>query len=477
MVRSIVLLGILTAFGQSAQDPPAKPPAEEYQDRLARIKLTLADEHHKVGEYLNGVSMHRWARDEYRKAIGFNPDHAEARKKLGYTQKDGEWEPDPSIAMETENKKKGDEAGKLKQEYDKKIEKLGKTLARQWSDLGSFCEKNKLKAESEAAYKKALEYDPTNNESRKKLGYVRQGKGGPWLSKFETDFRKKLKEGAGKYPDGSPVKEESQVEQDLGWKLDKRQSPHFVIEAPAKGQDWLKDQNRHGEFVYAMFHKYFDLKEDLWQQPMNVIVVRGRDEHESYIGKYHQGDAASRDHAKKSGGFGGFPRQEMILDKREDIKDFLTHYTAQHLMNHMVGGQRIWIDEGMAFHFAVMLDAKQGWYCTNIGGTGAGETARDYTKQEDWPLIIRTLVNEGKDSTMLEVFKCRGFAEMSGAKSVKAWSMIEFMMVEHRERFMEFLSKVRGQKEEDDEKALMEVFGWTLDDFDIRWKTYVRASN
>ncbi|HEU4338729.1 MAG TPA: hypothetical protein VFS19_01560, partial [Planctomycetota bacterium] len=237
-----------------------------------------------------------------------------------------------------------------------------------------------------------------------------------------------------------------------------------------------KEQNKHGEFVYDLFHKYFELKEDLWSQPMNVIVVRGREEHETYIGKYHQGDQASKDHAKKLGGWGGYPRQEMILDKREHIKDYLTHFTAQSLIDHVVGGRRLWIEEGMAFHFAVLLEAKDGWYCTNIGGTGAGETARDYTKQDDWPIIIRTLVSEGKDSSILEVFKCRDFAQMSGAKSLKAWSMVEFMMVEHRQRFMEFLSKIRGQKEEDDEKELQAVFGWTLDDFDMRWKAYVRAS-
>ena len=67
MLRPIMLLGIATAFAQAAQDPPAKPPAEEYKDRVAKIKETLAEEHYKIGEYLYGVSMHQWARDEFRK--------------------------------------------------------------------------------------------------------------------------------------------------------------------------------------------------------------------------------------------------------------------------------------------------------------------------------------------------------------------------------------------------------------------------
>ncbi|HZL72487.1 MAG TPA: hypothetical protein VFC86_08500, partial [Planctomycetota bacterium] len=97
-------------------------------------------------------------------------------------------------------------------------------------------------------------------------------------------------------------------------------------------------------------------------------------------------------------------------------------------------------------------------------------------KAVDWPIILRQLVKEGKDPLMLEVFKCKDAAEFDGAEAVKAWSMVNFLATEHRERFMEFLSKIRGQKEDEDEKALLEVFGWTIEDFDIRWKAYIRAS-
>src|SRR5688572_15594802 len=169
MCRSILLLGIAAIFGQAGQDAPAKPPAEEYKDRVARVRESLAEEHYKVGEYLAGVSMHRWAREEYRKSVGFSADHAEARKRLGYVQKDGEWEPDPNAPLETENKKKGTEEEKLKQEYDKRVEKLGKNIGRLWAELGNWCEKNKLKPEAEAAWKLAIEYDPLNTDSRKKL--------------------------------------------------------------------------------------------------------------------------------------------------------------------------------------------------------------------------------------------------------------------------------------------------------------------
>ena len=73
MLRSLALLGFAALVG-TVQDP-AKPPAEEYQERLKAIQDALANEHFKIGDYLATATMHRWAREEFRKAIGFNPEH------------------------------------------------------------------------------------------------------------------------------------------------------------------------------------------------------------------------------------------------------------------------------------------------------------------------------------------------------------------------------------------------------------------
>ena len=477
MIRSFMLLGVAAIFAPAVQDPaPAKDPADEYKERVAKIKENLAEEHFKVGEYLNGMSMFRWARDEYRKSIGFKSDHKEARARLGYMVKDGEWEPDPNAAVESENKKAGGEGEKIRAEYDKKIQKLGQTMAKQWADLGGWCEKNKMKAESEAAWKLAIEYDPLNSDSRKKLGYTKQ-KDGPWLSKFEVAFRKAVKDGLAKAPSGGPHKEETQVEMDLGWKHTKRSSTHFIVEVQGKDQDWLKEEVKHGEHAFAMFHKLFDLKEELWSQKLDCILVKDRSAHEQYVDKYVQTDSVRKKWMKeKTGGLNGFPSSERILGEDPNVHDWMIHHTVQNLSEHMVGGQRIWLHEGMAYHFTVLMLESALSSCIDLGGTGSDGVRRDYRKADDWPIILRQLVKDGKDPVMLKVFKCKEWAELDGAQAVKSWSMVQFLITEHRERFMEFLSKIRGQKEDEDEKALLDVFGWTLEDFDVKWKTYIRAS-
>jgi hypothetical protein len=472
MGRMLALLGVLI-FGQ-AQDKPEKPPAEEYQDRLARIKEALASEHFGVGEYLAGMGMHRWARDEYRKALSFNANHAETRKRLGYVMKDGEWEPDQDAAMETENKKKGDDEVKARQDYDKKAEALGKKIGRMWGDTGNFCDRNKMKAEAEAAWRLAIEYDPMNSESRKKLGFTRQ-KDGPWLSPFEVKIRKEFKEGIAKAPGGSPSKEQTEVEADLGWKHEKRKSKNFLIQAP-KEQDWLMAEIKHAEHAYAMFHKVFNQKEDLFQTPFLMVVAPDKAAHERYVDRYFQGgDSTYREFAKKATGWGGYPRGETTLGNRPDLHDWVVHSAAEDLFAHLVGGRRPWMREGVAYHFTKSMLSTANTMCVNLAGTGSGGE-KNLQNPEDWPLVIRTWIKESKDPSIAEVFKCREVAELSGAETVKGWSIIDFLMTEHRDKFLDYCSKLRGQKEEEDEKTLQEVFGWTLEDLDLRWKTYARAS-
>jgi hypothetical protein len=474
MARAAILLGffILPAV---AQDAPKKPPAEEYRDRLAKIQNSLAEEHFKLGEYLASAAMHRWARDEYRKSVALNPDHEGSRKKLCYVRTAEGWEIDPDAKPEIENKKKGDEATKVKFQYDKKVDQFGKSMAKQWTDLGNFCESNQMKAEAEAAWKKAIEYDPTIADARKKLGYTRVGKDGPWLSKFEAAFRKEAKEGIKKAKAGQPFKEQTQVEKDLGFKNEARQSEHFLIEAPGENQEWLKAAIQHSEHAYAMFHKLFNQKEDLYQQVFNIVVVKDKAAHEAYVDKYNMGDATRREFMKKGGGSIGFPRSETIRGPNPDIHDFAVHVTAQMLSEHLVGGERHWLHEGLAYHFTKTMLGTALCHCTDLAGTGGGGE-KNYQNPEDWPLVIRTWVRESKDPSMLEVFKCSHLSELSGAETVKAWSLVDFLVTEHREKFIEYLSKVRGQRMEDDEKTLKEVFGWALEDFDLRWRTYARSS-
>lgn len=68
-----------------------KTTLEEYREKAARVPENDAQGHYQLGLWCKSVGLNRWARVEFRKAIAANPDHAEARKELGYVKHEGTW--------------------------------------------------------------------------------------------------------------------------------------------------------------------------------------------------------------------------------------------------------------------------------------------------------------------------------------------------------------------------------------------------
>jgi hypothetical protein len=91
-------------------------------------------------------------------------------------------------------------------------------------------------------------------------------------------------------------------------------------------------------------------------------------------------------------------------------------------------------------------------------------------------------VRENKDPDLTAILKRTNFGEFDGADAVKSWSMVEFLLAQHREKFIEFLMAL---KESNDgkpaeglivESALKKTWGWTINDLDYRWKQYVKVA-
>ncbi len=475
-MRFATLALLAAATAAFAQDPPAKPPAEEYEERKAKIHRNLADEYFKIGEFLTGQKMFTSARSEYNKALHFNPDHEGANKALCKRRDDqGQWEVDPDKKPNMGDNLAGDEKLKCRVQYDKKVDTMGKTIGNQYSSLGDFCASNKMETESVECWKKAIEFDPQNSNARKKLKHERQGKDGPWLPPFESKIRKELREGIAKADGGQPTKEQTKVEADLGLTHEKRKSKNFSIEAGGLTQEKLKVELQHAEHAYAMFQKYFN-QQSLFGQEYHFIVLKDKSVHEKYVDRYHPGPAAKKDQARKSAGMGGFPNSEWTLGDRPHVNDWVVHMTAQWCSEHLVGGERHWLHEGLAYHFTKTMLGTAGTLCVDLAGTGSEGGGKNYQDPENWPIVIRTWIREGKDPSIAEVVKATNLAELSGGETVKGWSLIDFLVTEHREKFIDFMQKLRGTKQTDDEKILQEVFGWSWDDLDAKWKAYARSS-
>ncbi len=454
-------------------------PAEEYKARHEKLLKNTAAKHYAIGDYLATAQMHAWARTEFRRVIDdLDPDHEGARKRLGYRKNDqGQWEDDPNAKQDVGNRKKGEDAAKVQKSWNERVEQAGKDLSRQWSDLALWCKKNVLQKEADGAFRKALEYDPGNATARKELGYEKLGKSGVWISKFERELRKEMKDGIAKAPQGTASSAASELEPALGIKLKRREAGHIVLESPHLSDADLVSLVQHCEHAYAMYHKIFGQEDLFGGLKMTHVILKDKVQHERYIDAFQKGRSPQEiELSKKATGSMGFPRSEQYQDTRpiESIQDMAVHSTVQMLSNLLARGEHHWLHEGTSYHFTRLMKDTAATYCVDLAGTSPQNRGKNYQDPDDWPVVCKVWVREDKDPEMLAILKCTNVQELDGAETVKAWSLVEFLITEHRDKFIE-VCKALGQGA-DVEKAFKQVFDWSVETLDRRWKAYVKAS-
>jgi len=469
MVAFILTAGVAAALQGT--------PAEEYKTKLASLNKATAAKHYAIGEYLAGASMFLWARDQFYKTVEFDPDHEGARKRLGYKKNDdGQWETDVNAKQDFGNKKKGEDLERVRKQYVDRLDSAGKDLSRQWADLGLFCKKNMLAAEMAASFMKALEYDPANTGARKELGYEKDAKG-VWMSKTERELRKEMKDGIPKASGGQPGAAPAQIETILGVKLKARESEHYIIASPHLNDAQMTLILQNAEHAYAMFHKVFG-QTDLYKgQKYVFVILKDKAQHEKWVdATYKTDNPAMKKLAYEAAATGGFPVAEVYQETRPDafLHDDVIHATAQTLLGLWCGERHCWVLEGMAMHFTRLMKESAMMHCVDLAGTSPKNKGKNYTDPADWPVVCRVWVREGKDPDLTTILKRTNFGEFDGADAVKSWSLVEFLLGQHRDKFIQFLSSFKEGKEVD--AALKEVWGWTINDLDYRWKAYVKVA-
>lgn len=479
---------LLAAAGLSALLNAAQgTPAEEYKARLAALSKSTAAKHFSIADYLANASMFIWAREQLYKTIEFDPDHEGARKKLGFKKNDdGSWESDPTAKQEFGNKKKGEDAERVHKQYIDRLDSAGRDLSRQWGDLALFCKKNGMAAEAGAAFMKALEYDPANSTARKELGYEKDPKG-VWMSKAERDLRKEMKDGIQKAPSGKAASGASQAEKLAGVQTSKRESDHFLVESPHLKEPQMSLILQHAEHTFAMFHKLFSQQDLFGGQKMDLLVLKDKAQHDTWANNAFKGSEAQMKLIHDSRGSGQFPIIEVYQGTDPDalLYDWTIHTVTQTLIEIWTGTDYCWVAEGMALHFTRLMKDTALMHCVDLAGTSPRNKGKNYSDPTDWPVICRVWVREHKDPDMTTIMKRTNFGEFDGADSVKSWSMVEFLLGQHRDKFIEFLMALRELDSENKgkvveggvvESALKKVWGWTINDLDYRWKQYVKVA-
>ncbi len=468
-MRSLVLLLLLPLI-------QAEDSEKEYQERLTKVRKAAAAKHYTIGSYYATSQMYQWAREQFHRAIELDPDHAGARKRLGFKKgASGEWETDPAYKPQL-NKKEGAAAERVRSQATKRMEGYGKQLARMYVDLARWCLKQEMKDAATLAYTKAIEFDPGHEAARKALGFEKDPKG-RWVSEAERELRREMKEGLAKASGGkvAPPEPRTPVERALAQAHQKRTSEHFSFESPHLSDTVLEGLVKHAEHAYAMYHKIFGRNFDLFNgQRMGFVILKTKQEHERYVDAFSRQSEAHKALAKRSKGMIGFVTETYQESPGAILEDHTVHATAQVLSHFFVKGKYVWLHEGTAYTFTRLIKGTALVSCVDLAGTTPGSDGKNYQDPEDWPLVCKVWVRDGRDPDINAVVRCTNLAELNGAETVKAWSLVDFLLGEHREKFINLLEALSEGATID--AALNSVFGWTPEVLDSRWRNFVKVS-
>ena len=474
------LLGILMLVCAPAQGDEDKDPREIYRSKLDKIWKELGNKHSNNASYCEGKKQNAWAFAEYSKAVDFDPENAKARKELGFKKQGSDWVRDPDAKVKTTNDLVEDDAFEVGIKLNDMQKKMGEGIAKKYADAAKFAEKHDTLAEQATeCWRKALEYDPINKDARKHFAFEQDKASGEWRTAKYTELAKAMSEARGAASGGAESSTATDNESKVGVSVTKRVSDHFAVESSTYDQARLESLTKIAEATFAMYHRLMNLEKDanvLGPSKPAMIYYKVKAEHERFIDAYIS-DARERDEFKKSpGAHLGDLHETTNTDQGEGVvDDFTVHSSAHSLVGHHTGGGRPWLSEGMSYVMTFMLLGTADNHCTGMQDTSIKGGSKNFKEGAKWRTNIRDMVMEKTDPDMNAVFKA-DIAQLSGAKTVKGWSICDYLIHDHYDRFLEFIDRLRKDGSDNGEKALKEVFGWSLEELDDRWRAFVRST-
>jgi hypothetical protein len=467
---------------------PALGQDGDVQQRSAALKRSRAEMHLRCARHLRDAGMHAAALREYRLAASYNPELEEAQKACGLRKRaDGSWERDPDARPPTDRKTGADAELALTESRLVK-QRLERELAKEYA---AAAEAFAADAEgSRRLYMEALDLDPDSEKVRKALRHARTGKDGPWLSTEEALLQRRLRDTLKAAPKGKPYDKPTDVELLLKTEHVKQISRSAIIESSDIERSTLESLAQHADTASAVTLTQLNLRDWAFDVPRALVVLRTREEHDKFVDAIGaQWPAATRAAAKSAVGFAGFlPPQGRdpigrafsecwTSDRTVGLEEWVVHQIAEETSKVIAGGDRLWLHEGLAIAIARATRGTSASLCEALVHSTVARNERTVPRTSaEWPATVRDWVQDGRDPDLAGLWNCRKWSDFDTGALVKAWSLCEFLIVEHGARLGELMIKMRASPEHEDEHSLKAVFGWSLRELDERWRYYVRRT-
>ncbi len=445
-----------------------------YKMRLAKVAKSAAARIWDAADRARRASLFRFARSEAQRVLELDPDNKAARTFLGYVKKDEGWTMDltASGTLPTENRAPvgGAKLADLEATWRTVVRaKADIDVAALYAALGDECAGKSYRDEAKSAYALALGLDRDNAAAHTGLGHVRLGDG-LWLT-AEANAAFEASRGARAVPGAS------RLDDVFREKLNKMESGHFRVESP------------HADTVIAgyldvcekTFAAYLcDFEQDPAAKPFPKAPVFCLLETDAQWERWinHMAQSANQGfwrshtfHWARDRGICSLRNHDGATDATR--RDRLIHETA-HMLNLAVWDMAdgCWLDDAIAYRYPLLLTGTTGAYCLapkkeDYGKSGA---VRNWTDPGQWRPLLKETAAAGDDTPLRLIVNKRSY-DLPISASVKAWSVVDFLLRRDRPAFVGMLKELKVEK---DLVGLLETrFGRDVEVLDAEWRRWV----
>ncbi len=460
-------------------EQPTDPGYQFYEAAARKILKSAGDKVWEAAERAKRSNFFQFAYEQAKRAVGFDPNQSDAREHLGWVKRGKEWVIDEDAAAKVQKQNRiGSANGKQESQesFDKRVEewkekylrKADEYVAAKYAQLGDECGKKGFPLQAVKGYEAALRLDSENSKARKGLGYKKMGK--VWLTGKQEDARKAAAK-------ADEVKETSRWDTVVGETLVKSESHHFRVEGRLAAEETNEICTAlETAYAYYLSDLGIDPTKDVFGRRATFVFMEDGDQWLKWCDAFG-GD----DFTRQTGGTGNLGSLVFGHRMRETSTPFLRKDSAIHQAIHMLnlkvfnmqGGA--WINEGLSYYYTVKVQESTVTHCVslkkgNYARPGDEGGMKDWNDATNWKPNVRELVQKKAD-VALRALVVKPITQLEFEATIKAWSVIQWLMDEDRDRFIGLLDRLGGRPNH--VGVLESEFEKSVEDLDKEWREYV----
>lgn len=430
---------IKTKFGtltvpraEVAEVTEGKTGADQFKDRWSDVdqKDTLAL--WELYEWCKESRLTKEGKTVLDRILLLDPDHEQARRASGFVLVDGTWLTKSEVAAAERKRRDDEKKARAAAAKDKSKDKgKGKTAADPLADLGDLAQE----------IKPFLDVVPSNKAQDQELA--------------------------------------TGLENFFGQKFSVATSVRFSIRAQLPMEDVMTHLAL-AERICVKCNKLFGLEADqqFWKAPYQIFHVKQKNTFIDLVDWIDDTIVEMDAETKKFFKDGGGMIQSQIplsaqYERQVPLERAMAHWIGQTWMVYYSGGAlRSWLSEGFAMYTAISEFGSNDLYCTTNTKYANDVEIADKNSDAAYQLVCLDIIDGALESSYpyVELIQ-KNTNQLDFADLSKSWSIVDFLMREHREEFKKYIGLLR--QVQDEEQAMKKALGWTGEEFDAAWKDYV----